>query len=137
MRAVTSATAAETLRISRRNLDSILNRLGDAAIPKGRQGVDRRIPVQLLEVLMLAVELNRGLGIPMGQAFDLARRALSASEPEVATTRELPVGEHSSLLIDVDALRMRVEELLGTAIESVVRPRRGRPPANRALAEGP
>lgn len=141
MRAVTSATAAETLRISRRRLDSILNRLGEAAIAKGRQGVDRRIPVQLLETLMLAVELERGLELPVVEAFERARQLLASSPDATASEprglRRLPVGEHSALLVDVDALRARVEEHLGTAIESVVKPRRGRPRAHRSRTDAP
>ena len=47
MRAVTTATAATVLGIERRSLDNLLLQLGPLALPPGRQGLERRIPVSL------------------------------------------------------------------------------------------
>lgn len=135
MRAVTSATAAEVLGVSRRTLDALLARLGDAAIPKGRQGVDRRIPIALLETLALTLELSRGLGLAASEAFHRSRALLSNNDSARAATAEeppadeMPVGDFSTLVVDVGALRASMAVRLEAAIESVVRPRRGRPPA--------
>ena len=109
----------------------MLARIGESAVPKGRQGVDRRIPVQLLPVLALTLEMSNGLGIPTRDAFDRARSILDSSMTDDGGHRppiELAIGEFSTLQVDVVALKGLVEARLEAAIESVVRPRRGRPP---------
>lgn len=109
----------------------MLARIGESAVPKGRQGVDRRIPVQLLPVLALTLEMSNGLGIPTRDAFDRARSIVESSTPDDGRHHspiELVIGEFSTLQVDVVALKERVDARLEAAIESVVRPRRGRPP---------
>jgi hypothetical protein len=62
------------LGIERKSLDSMLARLSNGVLPKGRQGVERRIPVHLLETLALATDLADGLGLQFREAFDVAHQ---------------------------------------------------------------
>lgn len=135
MRAVTSATAAAILELDQKTFDNLLLRLGDAAIPPGRQGVERRIPVALLEDLALTRDLNVALGIPTKTAFAVARRLLGRGnrlpeDGETPTTDfvgSLQAGAFVQLGVDIRALREHVQARLESAIEVVVRRPRGRP----------
>ncbi len=136
MRAVTGATAADILEIEQKSFDNLLLRIGSDAIAPGRQGVERRIPVALIEDLLLSLELSRGLSIPTTQAFQLARRLLGRSpesgrpDLEAAFVGSLHVGAYIQIGVDVNAVRRQVQERLEAAVETVVRRRRGRPPRN-------
>jgi len=148
LRAITTATAASVLGIDRKALDGLLLRLGPNVIPRGRQGVERRIPVNLLEVLALSADISAGLGSPLTESFHIAQRLLEASAvgaaeldrgPRVASTGSggaalelsasghAAVGEYLQVSVDAAALRREIASRLEVAIESVVRPRRGRP----------
>lgn len=118
MRAVTSATAAVVLGIDRKSLDSLLARIGHDLLPPGRQGLERRIPVGTLGELLLTLEVMADLQLPARQALQVARNALAG---------RTEIGGYLRLDADLDTLRRDVEQRLGLAIESVVRPRRGRP----------
>lgn len=122
MRAVTTATAAAVIGIDRKSLDNLLLRLGPTHLAPGRQGVERRIPVNMLPELFLAVEFSRTLDAPVRQAFELARRSLAGDSS---------VGTFARLAVDIESVQAEVEERLSAAIESVVRRPRGRPPAGR------
>jgi hypothetical protein len=126
--------------MDKRSLDSMLARIGSELIPRGRQGLERRIPVNLLEVLALTADLVKGLGLPVREAFVLARSMTAgAGLPSATATTDgspesdhalepiVAVGEFASLQVDRQALRGEIEQRLAAAIESVVRPRRGRP----------
>jgi hypothetical protein len=115
---VTTATAAAVIGIDRKSLDNLILRLGSDTLPPGRQGVERRIPVTLLAELLVTVEFIRALDIPARHAFELARRGL---------TGDTGVGPFARLAIDVESVQAELEDRLSTAIESVVRRRRGRP----------
>lgn len=127
MRAVTSATAAAVLGIDRRALDSLLARIGGDILPAGRQGVERRIPVATLGELLLTLDLISDLQLPARQALLLARSGLSG---------RTSLGGFLRLAVDLDSLQDEVERRLGLAIESVVRPRRGRPRKRRDSEDG-
>lgn len=100
----------------------------------GRQGVERRISVALIEDLFLTRELSLGLSIPTKDAFRIARLLLGRSpgsgRPDLAAEfiGSLPVGAFLQLGTDVTALRQEVQARLEAAVETVVRRRRGRPP---------
>ena len=99
----------------------------------GRQGKARRIPVALLEVLALALQLARALSIPARDAVRAASTLIRASDHRLG--RETPGGElplepitaHVALAVDLPALRRELDHRLAIAIETGVRPRRGRP----------
>ena len=119
MRAVTSATAAAVLGIRPKQLDNVLARIGPAAFPRGRQGRDRRIPVQRLPELAVTLELVARLGLPVRKAHRAA---------DALTRGALDTGPLLSLAVDLPTIRRRLDARLALAIESIVRPPRGRPP---------
>lgn len=133
MRAVTAATAADILELWQKSFYNLLLRIGPDAIAPGRQGMERRIPVALIEDLLLTRELSSGLAIPTRDAFQLARRLLGRSpgtgrpDLRVAFVGSLHIGEFIQLGTDVTALRHHVQARLEGAVETVVRRRRGRP----------
>jgi len=142
LRAVTTATAAAVLAVNRRALDSLLARLDSPLLPRGRQGVERRIPVHLLEALLLTTELAQRLQVPVREAFAIAleltgvtgAKAKAASSEHSGSSSSTPdardsvaVGDFAMLQVDRHALKREIEHRLATAIESIGRPRRGRP----------
>ena len=136
MRAVTSATAASVLQIDRKSFDNLLLRIGPAAVPPGRQGVERRIPVSLVEELLLAADLNIALGVPAKVAFRIAQQLLGRStEGTRGNTAEflgsLNIGAFVQLGADVALLRAEMQRRYEVAVETVVRQARGRPSKRR------
>jgi hypothetical protein len=144
VRAVTTSTAAIVLGIKRKALDNLLVRLGPEALPKGRQGVERRIPIPLLEHLALTTELSETLGVPIREAFILSRAltgkvpldqgsqdpagALEGSGTEpVARDGGATLGDDLRIDADLERLRQDLDARLALAIEAVVRRPRGRP----------
>ena len=143
MRAITTTTAAEVLSIDRKALDNLLTRVRPQLLSGGRQGVERRIPIFLLEDIALTGELAERLGIPIREAFRIAqellgRNALRAGDgqqrSESAFIGSLAVGPFIQLGVDLQALRADLHARLEQAIEAHVRPRRGRP---RRVRPGP
>jgi hypothetical protein len=118
MRAVTSATAAAVIGIERKAFDNMLSRIEGPELPRGRQGLERRIPVSLLPQLLLSAELSARLGVSLKDSFQLARDLLDGRDPG---------GPFVSIRADVPRLRAEIDRQLESAIETVVRPRRGRP----------
>jgi hypothetical protein len=118
MRAVTSATAATILGMERKTFDNLLARLGGEEFPRGRQGVERRVPVALLPQLLLCAELSAKLSVPLREAFSLARALADGQQPGAPFIR---------LEADFDVLRDEIDQQLETAVETVVRRPRGRP----------
>lgn len=127
MRAVTSATAAAVLQLDRKAFDNLLQRLGESSAPRGRQGVERRIGLSQLEELFLTSELSTHLGLSAREANRLARALIEADAPG-----RLQMGPLVRLEMDLPALRNELRRRYEAAVESVVRPRRGRPPRRLA-----
>lgn len=127
MRAVTSATAAAALGVERKAFDNLLARLPEPFQERGKQGVERRIPVGLLPRLLLTVELNARLAVPVRHAFELAGSLLGGQ----------PLNG-SFLRFDLDrrALAAEVDRRIEHAIELVSRPPRGRRPKVRPGSTG-
>lgn len=141
MRAVTAATAAAILQVDRKAFDNMLLRIGPEALPRGRQGVERRIPVPLIEDLLLARDLSAALAIPVKEAFGIARRLLGRTPDGDLRLRpqfvgSLHAGEFIQLGADLGKLREELQWRIETAVESVVRPARGRPSrARQAISD--
>lgn len=134
MRALTTATAAVVLGLERKAFDNLIVRLGPDVLPPGRQGVERRVPVTLVEELMLCLELSAGLGIPARAALAIAQRLMGRHSQASASegfTGSLEVGPFVQLGADLAALRAETQRRCAVAIESVVRRPRGRPAARR------
>jgi len=118
VRAVTSATAAAVLGLRPKQLDNVLARIGPEAFPRGRQGRDRRLPIQRLPELAVTLELVGRLGLPVRKAHRVAAAMVRGA---------LDAGPVLTLAVDLDAVRRRIDDRLVLAIESTVRPVRGRP----------
>ncbi len=133
MRAVTTATAAAVLQMDRKSFDNFLLRIGSDAVSAGRQGVERRIALGFLEELLLAKELRGTLGVPAREAFVVARRLLGrttdGSEMRMGSdfVGSLRIGAFIQLGADLASLRAELQRRYETAVETVVRPQRGRP----------
>ena len=127
MRAVTTATAATVLGIERRSLDNLLLQLGPLALPPGRQGLERRIPISLLGTLALTTALIDRTGMRIRDAFGLANDLVSSLAQPAPGANAVTIGPFLRLEADVQSLKQEIAERLELAIETVVRRPRGRP----------
>jgi hypothetical protein len=131
--------------MDRKSFDNFLLRIGPEAVPAGRQGVERRITLGLLEALFLAKELNGTLGVPAREAFAVARRLLgrTADGSEMNGGGDfvgsLRIGAFVQIGADLSFLRAELQHRFESAVETVVRPQRGRPrkraPRLRAISD--
>ena len=128
MRAVTSSTAAAVLDVPRKTLDNLVASGRIAGLRVGRQGLERRIPVAVLPVLLLARELAAELSVPLSRAVIMAQQLLTG-----AAIR----GRSWQLEVDAGSIVAEVDSRLESAIETEVRPRRGRPPRHRSDPRNP
>lgn len=118
MRAVTSATAAAALGVDKKLFGNMIGRLDASELPRGRQGLERRIPVSMLPRLLLAAEISDRLALPFRAAYHLTA-AIARGEQ--------PAAPFLFLKADFDLLGAEVDRRVESAIETVVRRARGRP----------
>lgn len=123
-RAYTIATAALALGTSVKWLDNVLSHNRVSGVAQERQGVSRRLTVEGLLVLALAVLLIQEFGLPTPKAIALAEE-LVKNEGGYVAERGL------SLSLDLPSFRVRLLESLENAVEVAPVPRRGRPPRNK------
>lgn len=123
-RAYTIATAALALEISVKWLDNVLSHNRVPGVSQDRQGVSRRLTVEGLLVLALAVLLIQELGVPTPRAIALAED-LAKNEGRHLANQGL------NLKLDLVSFRGRLLERLENAVEVAPAPRRGRPPLNK------
>ena len=134
MRAITSQTAAQVLAITPKQLANLLLRTGAGAISApGRQGRERRIPIRALPELALTLELITELGLGVREAHRIAAELLATpdADPGGLGAPLHPASYRAGHLLisaDLGALVAQIDQRLGAAIETTVRPRRGRPP---------
>jgi hypothetical protein len=127
--------------MDRKSFDNFLLRIGSEAIPAGRQGVERRIALGLLEELFLAKELNATLGVPAREAFTVVRQLLgrTADGTEMSMGGEfvgsVRIGSYVQLGADLSSLRSELRRRYESAVETVVRPQRGRPRKRATLPQ--
>lgn len=124
MRAVTTGTAAFALGITKKDLDNILSRYDVRGFERGRQGVARRLSQASIEQVAVAMDLTRDYSIPVPTALLLAEEALSSREGVVTSP-----GGHLAIHVDLERIRRDLQAKLAEAIENIIPPRRGRPPA--------
>jgi len=123
-RAYTIATAALALSTSAKWVDNILSRHRVSGVSQERQGISRRVTVEGLLVLALAILLIRELGLPTPKAITLAE--------ELARNEGRYIGELGlNLGLDLGSFRARLLESLESAVEMAPVPKRGRPPLNK------
>jgi hypothetical protein len=120
-RAYTVATAALALDVSVKWLDNTLSHFNVQGVTQTRQGVARRLPIESLTILAIAVSLIRALDTPVQRAIDLATQ-LTRSNGTIAVPGDIQINidvQHTT-----DLLLGRLEH----AVEIAPLPRRGRPP---------
>jgi hypothetical protein len=120
-RAYTVATAALALHISPKWLDNILSHYHVQGVSQARQGVARRLSIESLTILAIAVLLIQDLDLPVAKALTLATRLIQSRGMTA-----LPSGVQ--LQIDIDQTSGDLLQRLERAVEIAPLPRRGRPP---------
>jgi hypothetical protein len=124
-RAYTVATAALALGTSLKWLDNVLSHNQVPGVAQDRQGVSRRLTIDGLVVLALAVLLIQELGVFTPRAIALAEDLAKHEGRHVAREGVL------KLELDLAPFRARLLERLENAVEVAPVPRRGRPPLNK------
>lgn len=124
MRTVTTGTAAFVLGVPKKDLDNILSRHLVRGFERGTRGLARRISLASIEQVAVAIDLARDFSIPIPTALELADRTLVSREGVITS----PDG-HLAIHADLDRIRRELHQRLSEAIEHVIPPRRGRPPA--------
>jgi hypothetical protein len=123
-RAYTIATAALALGTSVKWLDNALTHNRVPGVSQERQGIARRLTVEGLLVLGLAVLLIQELGLPTQKAIVLAGD-LANNEGRYLAQQGL------NLALDLTSFRARLLAKLENAVEIAPVPKRGRPPLNK------
>jgi len=123
-RVYTIATAALTLGTSVKWLDNVLSHNRVSGIVQERQGVSRRLTVEGLVGLALAVLLVREIGLPIAKAIGVAEN-LAKNEGRYVASRGL------MLTLDLSSFRVDLLERLENAVEIAPVPKRGRPYKNK------
>ena len=119
------AAAAFALDVPPKWLDNFLSQHAVPGVVAAERGVARRIPLSALVLIAIARDLQRELGVGLGRGLEAARRLLEPDDD----TGLLPIGDAGMLRVDVAAVRRAIEDRLVIAMEILVAPRRGRPPA--------
>jgi hypothetical protein len=123
-RAYTIATAALTLGTSMKWLDNVLSHNRVSGVAQQRQGVSRRLTVEGLVGLAVAILLVRELELPIAKAIAVAEN-LAKNEGRYIASREL------MLTLDLSSFRADLLERLENAVEIAPVPKRGRPLKNK------
>ena len=123
-RVYTIATAALTLGTSMKWLDNVLSHNRVSGVAQQRQGVSRRLTVEGLVGLAVAILLIRELGLPIAKAIAIAQN-LAKNEGRYIASREL------MLTLDISSFRADLLERLENAVEIAPVPKRGRPHKNK------
>lgn len=124
MKTLSTDTAAAALGIDRKMLDNMLAREGRSLIGDGSRGRSRRISVDALERIAVALIFNRDLGVSIAKGLALAEQVVDSPSSQVI------VGSLSTLTFDLPRLRKALERSIDEALESVAERTRGRPPGS-------
>jgi len=120
-RAYTIATAALALHVSNKWLDNTLSHYRVQGVTQERQGISRRLSVESLTILAIALTLVNDLETPLAKALSLAT-ALLASGGQLAFL------SGAKIHVDIEHISAALLERLEHAVEIAPLPRRGRPP---------
>ena len=122
-RAYTLGTAALALGVAPKWLDNTLSHFKVPGVHQKRQGIARRLTVDSLITLSIAIVLGDQLQVPLGRAIEISQQLVAAKgRHRIADTLEMS--------IDLPALHAQLLERLEHAVEIAPVPRRGRPPKN-------
>ena len=120
-----TAEAAAAIGIEAMRLDNILTGPGRHLIDRGSQGKMRAISPGVIEVVAIALLLERDTGIRIAPALRLAEAIRDSPDGVV------PIGRLGSLRFDVTRLKSLIQDALADAVDGPVAPRRGRPPKTK------
>lgn len=121
-RAYTLATAALALGVTNKWLDNTLSHFKIPGVHQKRQGIARRLTVDSLLTLSVAINLASRLDASIGRAVEIAHQLVAGDGLQLLGTLELRV--------DLQATQADLLERLEHAVEIAPTPRRGRPPKN-------
>src|SRR5689334_22152266 len=119
-RAYTLATAALALGVTTKWLDNTLSHFRVQGVFQARQGVARRLPIESLALISIALDLIADLDIPVARALDLANR--------LTTCGKLTLPSGATIEVDLRSISESLLQRLEHAVEVAPLPRRGRPP---------
>ena len=122
------AAVAHALDIDLKQLDNLLSRNALPGVERRRRGIARRLTPDIAVVIRLARDLSEALGVSVGNLLSVANSI------ERGATNEVRLGEHVTLHVDRDALRISTLARLDAAVEVIGTRRRGRPPARERSA---
>jgi hypothetical protein len=121
MKTLSTDVSAAALGVDRKTLDNLLAREGRSLVNAGSRGRRRRIPIDVLVIVAIALILNRDLGVSIQRGLVLAGQVVKTPAAPV------PVGSLSSLSFDLAKLRLAFDASIAEALESTAEPTRGRP----------
>ncbi|HJP61422.1 MAG TPA: hypothetical protein VJ865_15550 [Gemmatimonadaceae bacterium] len=120
-RAYTLATAALALNVPSKWLDNTLSHYRVQGVVQARQGVARRLPIESLTLIAVALNLIADFEVPLPKALQLASRL-------TASAGKLTLESGARIEIDLPHITESLLQRLEHAVEVVPLPRRGRPP---------
>lgn len=120
-RAYTLGTAALALGVSHKWLDNALSHFKVIGVQQKRQGVARRLQVDSLLTLAVAIVLVDQLQLPLGRAIEISEQ-LTRSDGRLRLSNTLEFS------VDPAIFRAQLLDRLEHAVEVAPVPRRGRPP---------
>lgn len=123
-RAYTVATAALALDTSAKWIDNALSHYRIQGVTQERQGVARRLSLDALLSLSIALLLTGELGTTLAVAIRIAEQSVANAGAFIS-----PGGVQ--LQLNLDTLRARLDSRLEEAVEVAPVPHRGRPPKNK------
>jgi hypothetical protein len=123
-RAYTITTAALALRMPLKWLDNTLSHHKVSGIQQQRQGVARRLTIDGLLTLAVAIVLINDLAIPLLGALQIADKLIRNGGRYTSA-------EGVDLQLHLETLKARLFERLENAVEIAPVPKRGRPPKNK------
>jgi hypothetical protein len=121
LKSLSTDAAAFALGVDRKTLDNILAREARSILKKGRRGRSRRIPIDALEQIAIALVLSRDLGVGVARGLQLAMLIVASPQGHI------PVGTLGSLVFDLEHLRAPLNLAVEEAIEGIEPRTRGRP----------
>ena len=122
-RAYTVATAALTLGVSTKWIDNALSHHTVKGVVQQRQGIPRRITIDGLLILSIALQLTAELGSTLANALYLSHQL-------VANGGRLQPLHGLKIELDLETFRNQLLSRLEHAVEVAPLPKRGRPPKN-------
>src|SRR5690348_15313538 len=104
-------------------VDNLLSRFDVPGVEAAKQGIARRISISGIQHIALVRRLTIDLSIAADLAVALARKFLATDADRLQLSAML------SLDLDLARFRREIDQRLAQAVESILPPRRGRPPA--------